>query len=78
MATGPGPALRRSASDRAAVAVTYADQTAGPRGQRMSVADRLADTARRHGPDVPNNRVRHLREPYIRAAAARVERRLSG
>ena len=57
-------------------AVTYADQTAGPRGQRVTVAERLAETRRRHGSDTPTSRVRHLREPYILAVAERVEHRL--
>lgn len=58
-------------------ALTYADQSVGPRGQRLSVAQRLADTVRRHGPTAPNSVVRHLREPYVLAAAERVERRLA-
>jgi hypothetical protein len=33
-------------------ALTYADQTVGPRGERLSVADRLAEATRRHGPTV--------------------------
>jgi hypothetical protein len=57
-------------------ALTYADQTVGPDGRRMSMSDRLADMLRRHGPDSPNAAVRHVREPNLRAVADRVERRL--
>ena len=57
-------------------ALTCADQTAGPDGRPLTVADRLADTARRHGPDAPTTRVRHLREPYILAAVERTTQRL--
>ncbi len=59
-------------------ALTYADQTVRPTGGRATVPDRLADTARRHGPDAPTSRVRHLREPYVLAAARRTEERLRG
>jgi hypothetical protein len=58
-------------------ALTYADQTAGPQGQRVTVAERLADTLRRHGPDAPTARAHHLREPYILATAHRVQQRHS-
>jgi hypothetical protein len=37
-----------------AEALTYADQTTGPDGHQMDVADRLAEMLRRHGPDSPN------------------------
>jgi hypothetical protein len=57
-------------------ALTNADQTVGPDGRRLSVADRLTDTARRHGTEAPTTRVRQLREPYVFAAAARTEQRL--
>ena len=35
-------------------ALTYADQTVGPR-ERLSVADRLAEAVRRLGPDAPTS-----------------------
>jgi HD domain len=57
-------------------ALTYADQTIGPRGQRLSVADRLAEAIRRHGPDAPSSLAAHRRDPYIYAAAERTEARL--
>jgi putative nucleotidyltransferase with HDIG domain len=57
-------------------ALTYADQTTGPRGQRMNIEQRAKDMLARHGPDSPNARVHHVRGPYLAAIAARVERRL--
>jgi hypothetical protein len=57
-------------------ALTYADQITGPRGERLSVTDRLAEAVRRHGPDAPTTRAAPRRDPYIQAAAERTERRL--
>ena len=57
-------------------ALTYADQTVGPRGQRLSVADRLAEAVRRHGPDAPSSLAAPRRDPYLHAAAERTEARL--
>jgi hypothetical protein len=57
-------------------ALTYADQTVGPRGERLSVADRLAEAIRRHGPDAPAALAAPRRDPYIYAAAERTEARL--
>jgi hypothetical protein len=57
-------------------ALTYADQTVGPRGQRLSVADRLAEAVRRHGPHAPSSRAAARRDPYLYAAARRTEARL--
>jgi hypothetical protein len=57
-------------------ALTYADQTVGPRGERLSVADRLAEAIRRHGPDAPASLAARRRDPYIYAAAERTEARL--
>lgn len=75
---GLGPQLGRYpfVEDALTDALTYADQTVGAVGERLTVGERLADTARRHGPDAPKTRVRHLREPYALAAADRAERRL--
>ncbi|MEV4640035.1 HD domain-containing protein [Actinoplanes sp. NPDC049548] len=58
-------------------ALTYADQTVGPRGDRVSVTDRRAEMLRRHGPCSWNARVDHLRGPYLAAVAERVERHLA-
>jgi hypothetical protein len=66
----------RYASGPVADALTYADQTTGPTGQRMDVEDRLAGMLRRHGPESPNARVHNHRAPAIRAAVHRTERRL--
>ena len=57
-------------------ALTYADQTTGPTGERLTVRDRMADMLRRHGSGSPNARVHHERGPYLLAVAARVEQRL--
>jgi hypothetical protein len=58
-------------------ALAYADQTVGPGGQRMKIQDRIAEAIRRHGPNSPNAQARIDREPYLLAAAARVEKRLT-
>ncbi len=57
-------------------ALTYADQTVGPHGRRMTVPYRIAEAITRHGPDSPNARARVDRVPYLLAAADRVELRL--
>ena len=67
----------RYASGPVADALTYADQTTGPTGERMDVEDRLTGMLRRHGPDSPNARVHDQRAPVIRAAVERTERRLN-
>jgi hypothetical protein len=66
----------RHACGPVADALTYADQTTGPTGERMDVEDRLAGMLRRHGPDSPNARVHDQRAPAIRAAVDRTERSL--
>ncbi|NJC72009.1 HDIG domain-containing protein [Planosporangium thailandense] len=58
-------------------ALTYADQTVGPSGERLSLEQRLAEALHRHGPHSPNAQVRHERSAYLRAVAERVERRLA-
>lgn len=57
-------------------ALTYADQTVGPGGKRMTVAYRINEAITRHGPDSPNARARVDRVPYLLAVADRVEQRL--
>jgi hypothetical protein len=57
-------------------ALTYADQTVGPGGRRMTVPYRIAEAIARHGPDSPNARARVDRVPYLLAVADRVEQRL--
>jgi len=58
-------------------ALTYADQTVGPHGRRMTVEYRIAEAITRHGPDSPNARARVDRVPYLLAVANRVEWRLT-
>ncbi|GAA0312580.1 HDIG domain-containing metalloprotein [Kineococcus aurantiacus] len=72
-----GPALGLSGSEVRALAdvLTWADQTTGPDGQPVSLDERLADMLHRHGPDSPNARSHHDREPDLRAAVRRVEDR---
>lgn len=57
-------------------ALTYADQTVGPDGQSMTLAERFADMLHRHGPNSPNAVAHPVREPTLRAAVDRVQRRL--
>jgi len=56
-------------------ALTYADQTVGPNGRRMSVTDRMADMLARRGDESPNAQVHHLRGPHLLAIAERVRAR---
>jgi HD superfamily phosphodiesterase len=61
----------------AADALTYADQTTGPQGQRFTIEQRFAELLDRHGPESPSVVVHHLRAPYLLAVARRVERRIA-
>jgi HD superfamily phosphodiesterase len=58
-------------------ALTYADQTVGPHGRRMTLDERMTDMLARHGGHSPNARVHHLRGPHLRAVAARVRPHLA-
>lgn len=58
-------------------ALTYADQTVGPHGRRMTVPYRIAEATARHGVDSSNGRARFDRVPYLLAVADRVEQRLT-
>jgi putative nucleotidyltransferase with HDIG domain len=71
-------ALDRYPHERSPVsdALCYADQTVGPAGERLTLDARMAEMLDRHGPDSVQASVHHLREPYLRAVAHRVERRL--
>jgi hypothetical protein len=62
--------------DAVSDALTVADQTIGPKGQAMTVDERMSDMLKRHGPNSPNASAHPQREPYIRAAAMRVAARL--
>jgi putative nucleotidyltransferase with HDIG domain len=77
-AIGLGAPLRAYPQEKSAMAdaLTYADQTVGHRGERLTIDDRIADMLRRHGPDSPNARVHHIRGPHLLATAQRVEQRL--
>lgn len=57
-------------------ALTYADQTIGPTGARVSPEQRRAEMLHRHGPGSCNATVDHLRGPHLLAIARRVERLL--
>jgi hypothetical protein len=57
-------------------ALTYADQTVGRHGRRMTVPYRVVEALTRHGLDSPNGRVQGDRIRYLLAVADRVERRL--
>jgi putative nucleotidyltransferase with HDIG domain len=59
-------------------ALTYADQTVGPCGARVTPQDRYAEMLRRHGPGSWNAKVDHVRRPHLQAVACRVEERLAG
>ena len=58
-------------------ALTYADQTVGPAGERMTTEQRRTEMLWRHGPESWNARVDSVRAPHLRAVADRVERRLA-
>ena len=55
-------------------ALAYADQTVGPIGQSMTLAERLDEAVHRHGPAKAGPR--RARQPYLRAVEARVLERL--
>ena len=71
--------------DAVSDALTVADQTTGMHGEAMTIEDRMhdmlqrhgpSDMLQRHGPDSANARAHPRREPYLRAAAGRVAKRL--
>ncbi len=70
----PFPRERSSVAD----ALSYADMSAGPTGQRMTITARLADIRARHAAEPPRLKAARIRrEPLLRAAAARVQRRMT-
>lgn len=73
---GPLDAYPREAGP-VADALTYADQTVDELGRRTSLRRRMTGMLERHGPDSPNARAHHLREPHLLAVAERVEARLA-
>ena len=58
-------------------ALTYADQSVGPDGTRVSTTQRYAEMLHRHGPASWNARVDPVRRPHLQAVTARVEHRLA-
>ncbi|WP_009480184.1 HD domain-containing protein [Rhodococcus sp. JVH1] len=76
--TGMGDELSQFTfvEDAVSDALTVADQTTGPHGEALSLDQRLREKIDRHGPDSPTVRAHPQRDPYLRAAADRVERRL--
>jgi hypothetical protein len=78
-ARGLGAALAAYPDDGGPLseALTYADQTVGPCGDRVTVAQRRAEMLGRHGAASWNARVDHVRGPHLRTVAARVEHRLA-
>ncbi|GIF12798.1 HD domain-containing protein [Actinoplanes teichomyceticus] len=58
-------------------ALTYADQTVGPSGDRVDPDARYAEVLHRHGPCSWNARVDPERGPHLRAVARRVEHLLA-
>lgn len=54
-------------------ALTYADQTVGPDGRRVTTAERYDEMLRRQGPASWNATVGHVRQPYLRGVADRIE-----
>ncbi len=77
---GLGEELRAFADERSAVtdALWYCDLTTGPDGERMTLAERLADVEDRHGHD--SVVARAMREAWdeLEGCVGRVERRLAG
>lgn len=65
------------AEDEMSDALTYADQTVGPRGDRVSASARHTEMLRRHGPESFNARADHARGPYLAAVASRMQARLA-
>ncbi|WP_306205878.1 HD domain-containing protein [Actinoplanes sp. RD1] len=70
-------AVYRYDEDTLSDALTYADQTVGPTGERVTAAARHDEMLLRHGPASWNAKVDHLRGPYLLAVADRVERLLA-
>ncbi|BAL88625.1 hypothetical protein AMIS_34050 [Actinoplanes missouriensis 431] len=58
-------------------ALTYADQTVGPRGQQVDPEARYTEMLHRHGPCSFNARVDPVRRPHLRAIAARIDHLLA-
>jgi putative nucleotidyltransferase with HDIG domain len=72
---GFGERLSAFPDERSLVAdaLTYADQTTSPRGERVDPESRYAEMLLRHGPCSANALVDPVRRPHLRAIMARVE-----
>ena len=57
-------------------ALTYADQTTGPLGQRVDIRSRMDEVLRRHGTESVQAKAHAVRAPYLLAIADRVTTRL--
>ncbi|GAA2750151.1 HDIG domain-containing metalloprotein [Amnibacterium kyonggiense] len=78
---GLGHLLRPFAESRfwsgpVADALTWADQTTGPDGRRVTVEDRIDEMLQRHGTDSPNARSNTERAPALVEAVRATEERL--
>lgn len=58
-------------------ALTWADQTTGPDGERVTAHERIAEVLQRHGPDSAQARSHSERGPALLAAVEATQRRLS-
>jgi putative nucleotidyltransferase with HDIG domain len=65
------------ADGRISDALTYADQTVGPDGRRVTTSQRYTEMLGRHGAASWNAQADPVRRPHLEAVAARVERRLA-
>jgi hypothetical protein len=59
-------------------ALTFADMTTGPTGQRMTLAQRIADVQRRYPSSDPVHRAIVRARPELQAAIDRTRQRLDG
>jgi putative nucleotidyltransferase with HDIG domain len=77
-ARGLARALAAYPEERGLVAdvLTYADQTVGPDGARVTLRQRRTEMLHRHGRDSWNAKVDRHRAPHLLAVGRRVERRL--
>lgn len=78
-ATGLVDEMAEFPDERSAVtdALALADQTTSPTGVPAILADRIAETVRRHGPDSVQAAVHARRGPYLLGVADRVAHRLA-
>ena len=58
-------------------ALTYADMTTGPAGQRVELEERIAEILERYSPDDPVHRAVRRSHPILREAVDRTRARLA-